>query len=64
MIRKSKGIILCLSLAFFLAGAIGCEQEGPMEKTGKAVDKAVEDAGEALKDAKDKTEDAIDDAKK
>lgn len=64
MIRKLKGILLCLPLAFFLFGAIGCEQEGTMEKSGKAVDKAVKEAGNALKDAKDKTEDAIDDAKK
>ncbi len=37
---------LCLSLAL-----IGCEDKGPAEKAGEAIDKAVEDVGDAVKDA-------------
>ena len=35
-----------LLLSFVLTG---CEQEGPMERAGKVVDEAVEDAGEAVR---------------
>ncbi len=64
MIRKLKEILFCLLLTMMVVGVTSCEQEGTMEKSGKAVDEAVEDTEDALKDAKEKMKDAIEDAKK
>jgi predicted small lipoprotein YifL len=43
MVKKSKRIIAVLALIALIVGLAGCEKEGPMEKAGKKVDKAVED---------------------
>jgi hypothetical protein len=55
--RRVVSLVAVLSLAL---GALACKEEGPMEKTGKAVDEAVEDASEAgqqaLEDAGEKVE--------
>lgn len=41
------------------AGALGaCEEQGPAEQAGEAVDNAVDQAGEALEEAGDAAEDA------
>ena len=45
-------VALCASLS--LMTLAGCEQEGPAEKAGKEIDRAVEDAGEAMEDAGEK----------
>jgi hypothetical protein len=45
------GCILCSLLGFT---AIGCEKEGPGEKAGKKVDKAIDSAKKAFKDLTDK----------
>lgn len=62
-----KSNILKLCLALFLAlsftGLTGCEQEGTMEKAGKAIDEAAEDAGKAADKAMKDAGKAIDDAK-
>lgn len=44
---KTRTSILMCVLAAFLAA--GCKQEGPVEKAGRQVDKAVEKAGDSLK---------------
>ena len=41
--------ILCAALLFGLAA---CEKEGPVEKAGRKVDRAVENAADALKGKK------------
>lgn len=61
---KLKGILFCMVFAMLVIGLTSCEQEGTMEKSGKAVDEAVEETEDALKDAKEKMEDAVEDAKK
>jgi hypothetical protein len=38
--------ILCAALLFGLAA---CEREGPAEKAGRSLDRAVKDVGDALK---------------
>jgi hypothetical protein len=38
--------ILC---AVLLLGLAACEREGPMEKAGRSVDRAVKDVGDAVK---------------
>lgn len=43
-------ILLGLSTTMFAA----CEQEGPMERAGKKVDRAVDDTGNAIDDATDR----------
>jgi len=47
---KLKKAIFYLFLIVLLTGLSGCESEGPMERTGKKIDKAVEDTGKAIKD--------------
>ena len=43
--------VFYLFLTVLLTGLLGCENEGPMERAGKKVDKAVEDTSKAIKDA-------------
>lgn len=38
----------------------GCDQQGPLEKAGEAMDDSVEDAGDSIEDAGDSIEDATD----
>lgn len=55
-----KTIVAALCLLSVMAVAAGCENEGPAEKAGKKIDRAVEDAGDAIEDAGDKIEDSVD----
>jgi len=43
IMKKSKSLIAVLAMIALLVGLSGCEKEGPLEKAGKKVDKAVED---------------------
>jgi hypothetical protein len=43
MMKIGKCIIAVLATISLIAGLLGCAKEGPMEKAGKKVDKAVED---------------------
>ena len=63
MIFKLKTLFMGLLLIVMVAGISGCE-EGPMERAGKKIDEAVEDAGEAVEDAGEAVEDAIEKQKK
>jgi hypothetical protein len=54
-----NGIVAAILAGLMLTGLSGCEQEGPAERAGKAVDEAIEDTGEAIEDAQEKVEDAI-----
>jgi predicted small lipoprotein YifL len=51
---KLKKAIFYLFLIALLTGLSGCESEGPMERTGKKIDKAVEDTEKAIKEASKK----------
>jgi len=44
--------ILGAVCAVLLFGLAACEREGPAEKTGRSVDRAVKDVGDALKGKK------------
>jgi predicted small lipoprotein YifL len=44
-----KKILLAACLLMTLVSVIGCSEEGPMEKAGKQLDQAAEDAGKAAK---------------
>ena len=43
MMKKAKIIIAVLAMIALIVGLLGCAKEGPMERAGKKVDKAVED---------------------
>jgi hypothetical protein len=46
--KTKTSSLICVLAAFALAVAAGCKQEGPVEKAGRQVDKAVEKAGDSL----------------
>jgi len=48
---KFKRAIFYLFLIMLLTGLSACQREGPMERAGKKIDKAVEDVGKAIKEA-------------
>jgi len=64
MTKIGKGIIAALVLGILAAGLSGCKKEGPMERTGKEIDKAVDKAGQQLEKAGQQIQDAAKDAKK
>jgi len=39
-----------------LLGAVGCSEDGPAEKAGKAIDEAVENAGDTMEEAAEDAE--------
>jgi hypothetical protein len=41
--KNGKSIIIALMLIALIVGLSGCTKEGPVEKAGKKVDKAIED---------------------
>jgi predicted small lipoprotein YifL len=53
-----KQLLLVLAVLSVMA-LVGCKEKGPLEKAGKAVDKAAEKTGDAVKDAADETKDAV-----
>ena len=53
MIQKLAVLLAVIGLATALSA---CQEEGPMERAGKAVDDAADDAKDAAKDAKDAAE--------
>lgn len=55
--------LVCVLLIVFAIGVAGCEQEGSMEKAGKAVDEAVEDAAKAVDDVKKDVEESMQEEK-
>jgi hypothetical protein len=55
-------VMVALGLA--LSMLVGCEQQGPAQKAGEKVDKAVDQAGKTMQKAGEKVEDAAKDAEK
>jgi hypothetical protein len=65
MIKLGKSVIAALVMSALIAGLFGCQKkEGPAERTGKQIDKAVEKAGQQIEKAGEKIEDAARDANK
>jgi hypothetical protein len=76
MTKISRSVIAALVLGVLVAGLSGCQKkEGPAERAGKEIDKAVEKsgqqinkgvdkAGEKLEKAGEKMQDAAKDVKK
>jgi hypothetical protein len=59
MTRKSSTVIAALVAGFLLSGVSGCKKEGPMERTGKEIDKAAEKTGDKIEKAGDKIKDLV-----
>jgi len=49
MMKSSNSVAAALAAAVLIAGLCGCK-EGPLEKAGKSVDRAVEKTGDKIKD--------------
>ena len=60
-----RNVAVVLAAGVLLAALSGCQkQEGPAERAGKAMDKAVENAGQQIEKAGEKIQDTARDAKK
>lgn len=59
MKRIIKSIVAVLVLGGLVVGVSGCKKEGPMERTGKEIDKAAEKTGDKIEQAGDKIKDAV-----
>lgn len=65
MMKFNKNAATTLAVGILVAMLSGCQkQEGPAERAGKEVDKAVEKAGQQIEKAGEKIEDVAKDAKK
>ena len=59
MIKLGKRLIRALVMGALIAGLFACQKnEGPAERAGKQIDKAVEKAGQQIEKAGDKIDDA------
>ncbi|MFA5251136.1 MAG: hypothetical protein WC454_00925 [Phycisphaerae bacterium] len=59
--KKNLTLLLLVCILLAMAACIGCKKKGPMEKAGKAVDKAAQKTSDAVEDAVDDTKDAVKD---
>jgi len=57
--KISSTVIAALVAGFLLAGVSGCKKEGPMERTGKEIDKAAEKTGDKIEKTGDKIKDIV-----
>jgi hypothetical protein len=64
MKKLVQSIITALLVIVLSVGLSGCTKEGPAEKAGKQIDKAIEKAGDRIEKAGDKVQDTVKDAKK
>jgi hypothetical protein len=65
MMNFKKSAAMVLAAGVLMAGLSGCKkEEGPVERAGKAVDNAVQKAGEQVEKAGEKIQDAAKEAKK
>jgi hypothetical protein len=59
MKKIAQGIMTALMTIVLMASLCGCTKEGPLEKAGKKVDKAIEKAGDQVEKAGEKVKDAV-----
>jgi predicted small secreted protein len=64
MMKSTRSVTVVIAAVVLIAVLGGCQKEGPAERAGKQVDKAVDKAGEQIEKAGDKIKDAASDAKK
>jgi len=58
MMKSSRSAAAALAMAVLIAGLCGCK-EGPAERAGKQIDKAVDKAGQQIEKAGEKIKDAV-----
>lgn len=54
--RLKPGMTVLCALLLFGPALVACEEEGPAEEAGEALDQAVEEAGDKLEEAGDELE--------
>ncbi len=60
MARINRNFVAVLVLGLLIAGGVaGCKKEGPMERTGKEIDKAATKTGDKIEQVGDKIKDAV-----
>ena len=59
MAKISRNFVAVLVLGLLIAGVTGCKKEGPMERTGKEIDKAATKTGDKIEQVGDKIKDAV-----
>jgi predicted small lipoprotein YifL len=59
--KNIKNLFLLLALSLGAFTLVGCDNDGPMENAGEAVDEAVEDMKDTAEEAGNDIEDAVDD---
>ena len=59
MTKIGRSVIAAMVLGILAAGMSGCKKEGPMERTGKEIDKAAEKTGEKIEKVGDKIKDSV-----
>ena len=65
MTRTRDTVCAGLAMSILIAGLSACQKkEGPAERAGKEIDKAVESAGQQIEKAGQKIQDEAKDAKK
>jgi hypothetical protein len=65
MMKLGKSVMTALAISALMAGLAGCQkQEGPAERAGRGIDKAVEKAGQQIEKAGEKIQDAAKDTRK
>jgi hypothetical protein len=57
-------VITAFMVIVLMVGLSGCTKEGPAEKAGKKIDKAIEKAGDQIERAGEKVRDTVKDIKK
>lgn len=62
--KLGKNVYVVLAAGALAAALAGCQKEGPAERAGKAMDKAVDNAGQQIEKAGEKIQDAARDARK
>lgn len=61
-VRTEKIFFMICLLTFLGLGTIGCEKEGPAERTGEKFDEAAEQVGEKVEEFKEKTGEQMEEA--
>lgn len=65
MIKLGKSVMAVLVMSALITGLFCCQKkEGPAERAGKQIDKALEKAGQQIDKVGKKIEDAVKDAEK
>lgn len=64
MFNKKKSLLNLTAMGIVALALAGCEQEGPAEKAGKEIDKAVSQAGQEMEKVGDSIQEATRTAQK